>query len=139
MKIIGVFVVLFFAMVEDVQERKIRNVWVLCVFLLSLILAWEGDLWGPLIYLGRALLWFIGLLFFYKFGEIGAGDVKLISVLVAGVKDSWQFMFWMSTLLCAVVLVLRKKRGERCQSIPLALPLWFGYATLCLFKGGVSV
>lgn len=137
MRIIGVFVVLFFAMVEDVQSRIIRNAWVVAIFVLQLVLAW-GE--GPLAmcsYMARVLVWLLAMALLYLVRGIGAGDAKLISVLAAGLQGLESSLFWTGSLACAGVLALFKVvTKRRNESIPLALAMWFGYVVIFIHKGG---
>lgn len=139
MKIIGVFVVLFFAMIEDVQSRKIRNVWVLCIAILNWSEAWVADgLDKMLLYPARVFLWILPFLVLWKIKAIGAGDAKLMAVLAAGTEGVYQEIFWISFLGCAGVLALWKMiRAGGKGSIPLAIPMWFGYVTILIRRGGL--
>ena len=140
MKIIGVFVVLFFAMVEDVQSRIIRNVWVIAIFVLHLVLSWEKGTGTVVLYVTKTVLWFLVLLVLYLLRGVGAGDVKLISVLVSGLQGVETRLFWTASLVCVGLLAAFKVwRKESRAVVPLALPMWFGYVTVLIHKGGVYI
>jgi prepilin peptidase CpaA len=140
MKIIGVFVVLFFAMVEDVQSRIIRNVWVIAIFIVHLALSWEKGPGAAVLYVAKTGLWLLALLVLYLLGVVGAGDVKLISVLASGLQEAELFWFWTASLVCAgLMAVFKVLMKERRAIVPLALPMWFGYVTVLIHKGGVYI
>ena len=87
MEIIGVFVVLFFAMIEDVESRKIRNIWVALIFGLQFWMTLFTKEWfAPFQYLSKCILWMSLLAVLYVVGFLGAGDVKLCAVLMAGLN-----------------------------------------------------
>lgn len=137
MKIIGVFVVLFFVMVEDVQSRIIRNAWVFAIFVLHLILAWGDGPWAAYSYIVGVFVWLLAMVPLYLIQGIGAGDAKLISVLAAGLQGFDSTLFWTGSLACAGLLALFKVVTKRSsEGIPLALAMWFGYATIFIHKGG---
>lgn len=114
MEIIGVFCVLFFTMLEDVCCRKIRNVWIVLILSLNLWMAFANYGWtGPLFYLGRVVIWLFMQIILYEAGQLGAGDVKLLAVVIAGLHTPFFFLFWIgylgSALLMAVFKVFKSK------------------------------
>lgn len=139
MRIIGVFVVLFFAMIEDVESRRIRNIWVIMVFFLNFVLNLSET--GPkaaLMYPVRIVLWIFLFFLLYQAKWIGAGDAKLLAVIAAAVAGEAVAWFWTGCLLSAGVISLYHLacRSDGNQ-IPLALPIWFGYMTFMVNKGGI--
>ena len=139
MGIIGVFVVLFFAMVEDVQSRKIRNLWVLCVFLLNSILAYASEgIEGVSRYVGKVGVCLVFLYILYRSKVIGAGDAKLMAVVLAALRGINMECFLIGSLPATFAITFPKWiRGEKKSKVPLALPMWFGYLTLMVNKGGL--
>ena len=139
MEIIGVFSVLIFAAIEDVRYRKIRNAWVGLVFLLQIVMNLNLGIEACGIYLIRSIAWLGLLLIFYFWGMLGAGDVKLLSVILGGFTRECLVLFLSAFLGSAGVIALWKlfKGGTPKETVPLALPVWIGYSLVCLTKGGM--
>ena len=111
------FCVLFFTMVEDVHCRKIRNVWIIFILGFNLWISFANNGWtGPLFYLGRVVMWLLVQIVLYEAGQLGAGDVKLLAAVIAGLNTHFCILFWMGCLSSAfamAVLKICKSEQER--------------------------
>ena len=124
MEIIGVFVVLFFAMIEDVESRKIRNIWVALIFGLQFWMTLFTKEWfAPFQYLSKCILWMSLLAVLYVVGFLGAGDVKLCAVLMAGLNREDTIFFGLGCLTSGVVMAAWKLSHSKTELARLGL-MW---------------
>jgi prepilin peptidase CpaA len=100
--------------IVDLVAYRIPNAFVLALTALFLVVAafhWTEVAW--LSHLGALGLVFGAGIFLYAFGQMGAGDVKLLAVVTlwAGAFAVIPLLFWVSVcglLAMAVILLLRK-------------------------------
>lgn len=139
MRIIGVFVLLIFAAADDLVRSKISNWLVAGVFCISVFDALCNFGTKEVCeYIGQCVFWMVVLLTLYRMKAFGAGDVKLISVVAAGMEEGTRIFFWMGALACAAIMALWKlrKSKNRKATIPLAVSVCVGYGMALLKKGG---
>jgi prepilin peptidase CpaA len=86
---------LFYVAANDLREFQIRNEFVLVLAGLYFVHAALSGRWIEMHWhVGLALIGFLGMLYYYRFGLIGGGDLKLMTValLWAGVHCALPFL-----------------------------------------------
>ncbi|MBQ7360600.1 MAG: prepilin peptidase [Lachnospiraceae bacterium] len=125
----------------DFRERKIRNTSILLLWIIQLLMYLQSaDTSGAFAYVGRCIGWMLILFVLYRLGALGAGDVKLLAVIAAGLVQDELMLFWLGTSSCALVMAIWVwvKRKSIKATLPLAIAICFGYGTVLLLgRGGL--
>lgn len=103
------FVLLSIACITDVLDRKIPNILVLTILVLGLICSGVNGGAGKVIeYVLKVGLYIMLLYPLFKIGVLGAGDVKLLSVLEGFFSWNGGLSFFCFTWIAAAVVALVK-------------------------------
>lgn len=105
------------AAISDARTGKIPNLLIGCgIAFGGVSLIWQKGPYGLVLYLGRFVLILLPLYFVYLTKTLGAGDVKLLSVLVAwlGINASSLLVVWLSflTALFMAMFAVVVKKGK---------------------------
>ena len=105
------------AAISDARTGKIPNLLIGCgIAFGGASLIWQKGPCGLVLYLGRFVLILLPLYFVYLTKTLGAGDVKLLSVLVAwlGISTSSLLVVWFSflTALFMAMFAVVAQRGK---------------------------
>ena len=141
----GTVSVLISAAITDVRKGKIPNILVLFLALFQiLVISFSKfvfntpSLSGSLIFerIIAAAAVFMLLYPFFKFGGLGAGDVKLLTLTVLSVKDPLIFLlivFSVGALISVIILFSKydfKNKGRKV--VHMAIPILIGYCATYL-------
>ena len=99
-----VVVVLFFIVVDDLKNYRIRNTTLL--FLAGLFVVWcliNANLLLLISHVAVAAVFFVALAVMYRFNMMGGGDVKLLTLAFLWLGLEHGFLF--SVLLCVASLI----------------------------------
>ncbi|MCO6523986.1 MAG: prepilin peptidase [Candidatus Schmidhempelia sp.] len=116
----------------DIKFRKIYNVTIVCLLVLVLVCAYFYK-WMPN-WQSALLIFFCGLVLFY-IGGIGAGDIKLLSVLSLSIPKEYILDFLLlvgfsGLPLILVVLIIYHFCGRKNKSLPYGVAICVGYFIL---------
>lgn len=134
--------ILTLAAINDVKVGKIPNWLIACGFAIGgSKVIWQSGLVGLLLQLGNVLQIFLPLYACYILRLLGAGDVKLVSViwLNLGTNQERLMVIWLSFLLAlvmssfAVMTKVTRKRNASRTSIRLGPAFLLGWL---LYLGG---
>jgi len=135
MEILGIF--LLCALGSDLKTRRIPNrlLGVMLVTVMMSRLFQEGM--KGLIRATLIMLLIVAVMspFFLK-GMIGAGDIKLLAVVTAGLKSDEILNFWFCSFAAALVMALLLriiKKDQKDCDIPMAVPI---FAAFLIMLGG---
>ena len=126
--------ILFISAVTDHRQRTIPNELIIFYFVWGLLLGGEYGVWHIIPYVCRFFipLLLLGPVFFHY--HAGAGDIKLISLILAweGILEGAELLFpgMLLSLLLISVASLGKQRNLRFipekTTLPMAVPIFLG-------------
>lgn len=130
-----IWMILIVVCYTDIRFRIIHNSIVIAVFIIILANFLIGS--GELNYIAALIFFVIGLLIFC-FNIMGAGDIKLISVLLLSLptEQIWDF-FILMTLLglpLAIFALIRKTITKSTVTIPYGVAISLSYIIITYLK-----
>lgn len=130
-----IWMILIVVCYTDIRFRIIHNSIVIAVFIIILTNFLIGS--GELNYIAALIFFVIGLLIFC-FNIMGAGDIKLISVLLLSLptEQIWDF-FILMTLLglpLAIFALIRKTITKSTVTIPYGVAISLSYIIITYLK-----
>lgn len=130
-----IWMILIVVCYTDIRFRIIHNSIVIAVFIIILANFLIGS--GELNYIAALIFFIIGLLIFC-FNIMGAGDIKLISVLLLSLptEQIWDF-FILMTLLglpLAIFALIRKTITKSTVTIPYGVAISLSYIIITYLK-----
>lgn len=119
---------------EDITSRTIRNEWVVILFIL--IIPFSLLIYGEIFLLPAFVVLFLGFLLFL-INVIGAGDVKLLAVLMLAVPTgqipALLFLISLFGLLLIILGWLFFRQSIRQNGLPYGVAISLGFITNVFF------
>lgn len=128
----GLFCVLLISAIRDVKERKIPNLITLPSAIIAILCHIFSDGWQGLIFSFQGIaVGFFLFIMLYAIGVMGAGDVKLMSVVgaVFGPKNTLTVLLFIMVMSGVLALFLMWHRGVIKKSLSRLWMIIFLFAT----------